>query len=120
MGWKKANGREVLPSAARTTTLTVDLDDWAEMFDECFFVVDVTVNSGTGQTLDIAYQVKSLAGNWVDHTTLTQIGAANGVFLLKVPDNIGIESRLNIVIAGTTPSYTFDIKGVGKMSGGRG
>jgi len=112
MGFKKAGKITVLPSASRTS-VAPDLNGWAAEWDECFFIVDISV---AGTTLDVAYQVKSIDGNWVDRTALAQIGAVTGLFLLEVPNNIGLESRLNIVSAG---SYTYSVTGVGKNSGGR-
>jgi len=114
MGWKKAEEIKVLPSAVYNASQNVNLNKWAAQWDEVMFIVDVTADNGT--TLDVVYQVKGVGANWADHTALAQISGV-GVFLLKIPDNAGVESRLEITLVGT--DFTYSILGVGKNAGGR-
>lgn len=117
MGWKKGSNFQILPSALRSASpLNVDLAGKATEFDELMFIVDVTASTAP-TSLDILYQVKSLSGAWVTRATLTTI-TGNGVFLLQIPDNVGVDSRLNIVSVAT--DFTYSITGVGKIAGGRG
>lgn len=114
MGWKKAEEIVVLPSAVYNASQNVDLNEWAAQWDEVMFIVDVTADNGT--TLDVVYQVKGVGANWADHITLAQISGV-GTFLLLVPTNAGVESRLGITLVGT--DFTYSIRGVGKNAGGR-
>lgn len=112
MSTKKAEEIIVLPSASRGT-VSPNLNGWPSQFDECMFVVDVTV---AGTSLDIAYQVQEkVSGSWVDHTALAQI-TGTGTYLLKVPNNIGENGRLNCV--GVLNS-TYSVTAIGKINGGR-
>lgn len=116
MGWVKARNFQILPSALRTASpLNVELNGKAAEFDELMVIVDLTASTAL-TSLDVLYQVKSISGAWVTRATLTTI-AANGVFLLEIPDNIGVDSRLNIVLVGT--NVTYSVTGVGKNLGGR-
>lgn len=116
MGWVKARNFQILPSALRSASpLNVDLNGKAAEFDELMVIVDVTASTAP-TSLDVLYQVKSISGAWVTRATLATI-TGNGVFLLEIPDNIGLDSRLNIASVGT--NFTYSVTGVGKNLGGR-
>lgn len=100
----------VLPSAARTTSLTHSLDGLPGEWDEIVGYLDVTAASGTTPTLDIDYQTTADNGTtFFTHTSFTQATAATTerkVFTAPV----GVDGRFNITIGGTTPSFTFSLR----------
>lgn len=114
MGWVKGKNFQILPSALRSTSpLNVDLNGKAAEIDELMVIVDVTAATAL-TSLDVLYQVQALSGAWVTRATLATI-AATGVFLLEIPDNVGVNSRLNIALVGT--NVTYSVTGVGKKGG---
>jgi len=116
MGWVKGRSFQILPSLLRTSSVNIDLEGKAAEYDELMVIVDVTA-SVAPTSLDVLYQVKANSGAWVTRATLATI-SGNGVFLLEIPDNIGLDSRLMITSVGT--SFTYSVTGVGKNAGGRG
>ena len=107
----------ILSSAARTATgqsASVTVPDWQPADPRSVSIfVNVTAQSGTTPTLDIAVQWSVDGTNWypVDGTadSISQYAAVTGLkakqFTVKGP-----YYRISYVIAGTTPSYTFDVK----------
>lgn len=105
-----------LPSVARTTSGNSAAIENGAQFDEMLVELDVTAVAGTTPTLDAALQVSLDAGtSWINHTAFVQ---ATGVTqeLLQLT-NIGWRWRINFVIGGTTPSFTFAVHTVLKRRG---
>lgn len=103
----------LLPSAARTASVNgdaVEVNDYSKI--ACY--LNVTVVSGTSPTLDVKLQDSSDGVNWVDIPSgaFTQ-ATATGVKRLVVSD-VGRYVRAVATIGGTTPSFTFDVKAVGR------
>jgi hypothetical protein len=106
----------VLASSARTTSgnsTTVTVPDWSPADPRSVSVYqNVTAQSGTTPTLDMQVQWSPDGTTWYSASdTFTQVAAATGTavkqFAVKAP-----YWRLSYTIAGTTPSYTFDVKAV--------
>lgn len=103
--------REVVPSAARTTTGTstsVDVGDFARALN---LVANVTSATGTTPTLDLTVEWSHDGGTtWAAgdpsdaFTQITAAGAKVRQVVLKAP-----AYRLRWTIAGTTPSFTFAV-----------
>ena len=101
----------MLSLAARTTSGQSNSYDFSDA-SECLILVNATVVSGTNPTLDIKVQVSDDNSTWYDHTDLRQIIKAG-----NYPESItvfGKYVRLSYTIAGTTPSFTFQIKALRK------
>ena len=76
-------------------------------------LTNVTAISGAGASLTVVMQSKDEAGNYFNHVTGTPISSASQQIANIGPGCtsnlvIGRISRLNFVIAGTTPSVTFE------------
>lgn len=114
---QKTRIAEVLPSAARTASGSVDLNELPGNFDEVVGYVDVTAASGTSPTLDVTYQVSPDDGiTWYDHTAFTQAVAVTKerkVFTAPA----GVRGRISYTIGGTSPSFTFSVHVEGKRHG---
>jgi hypothetical protein len=95
-----------LPSAARTTTGTVDLGAIPGEFDELCIYLDVTAVSGTTPSMTVTYQCSPDGVTFFDNTIGTAITVA-GKQLIKVSSMTGGFGRLSYAISGTTPSFTF-------------
>lgn len=103
--------REVVPSAARTTTGTsaaIDVGDFARALS---LLANVTAASGTTPTLDLSVEWSHDGGTtWAagdPADAFTQSTAASAKIrqvALKAPTY-----RLRWTIAGTTPSFTFAV-----------
>src|SRR2546428_3011832 len=101
------------PSAAETTTFNSgDLNTGESSF--MLLLIAVTAVTGTGSpTLSVVVQSKDEAGNYFNHVTATAI-TATGQQTLNIGPGcstnvvMGRISRLNFVISGTTPSFTFE------------
>mgnify|MGYP000652015337 CR=1 FL=1 len=104
--------REVVASAARTTTGNSGALRLRSMARNISLLVDVTAASGTGPTLALSVEwshdggTTFAAGEPAD--TFTQISAASKAvkrFDVKAPDY-----RIVWTIGGTTPSFTFSAR----------
>ena len=107
--------RQVVTSAAYTTTFNSDSDD-CEPFSFAVAYLDVTAASGTSPTLDITIEESIDGSTWFDSGfAFTQVTATEKQKLLI--DNLGgLFYRANCTIAGTSPSFTFTLDFVGKRN----
>lgn len=115
---------EVVASAARTAdansgSIPIAVVDWARTNGprpqtQVVLALDVTAQSGTTPTLDVALEW-SLDGGAsfaapVSAPAFAQIGAATGLFIDTFPV-LGDAYRIVWVLGGTdTPTYTFSIR----------
>ncbi len=104
--------REVVASAARTTTGTSSAITLDGLGEDVSLAVDVTAASGTTPTLDMTIEWSHDGGTtWMTADppdAFTQITAAakkTKVFAAKAPTY-----RVRWTIAGTTPSFTFQVR----------
>lgn len=95
-----------LPSAARTTSGTVDLGTIPGEHGELLIYLDVTASAGTGPTMTVTYQSSPDGVTFFDNTVGIAL-TATGKQLIKVPNNSGNYGRLVYAIGGTAPSFTF-------------
>jgi len=104
-----AISKQILPSAARTATFVSG--PFAVERGSLKFGLDVTAASGSTPTLDIEVEHSSDGGGtWQSAGTpddFTQAVAATQEFLTVVPR--AALYRLNCVIAGGSPSFTFRV-----------
>lgn len=116
MSYQKSDGTYVytqalpgLGSAARTTSAAgpaIEVGDKVEIRD---LKLNVTAASGTTPTLDVTVQTSPDATNWTSVGTFTQkttTGSQTKTFF-------GLDRYVQVIwtIAGTTPSFTFDVSG---------
>lgn len=102
---------EILTSAARIITENTGTID-VSGFDELSLYLSVTVASGTTPTLDVVVEDSPDGDVWHTLSTFTQ---ATGVTTeVKRITNFGRFIKVTSTIGGTTPSFTYDLKGVGK------
>lgn len=102
----------VLPSAARTAT---GQSSGFPVGDRDFLsvMVDVTAVSGTSPTMTVNVEWSYDGTNWFiadaadAFTSITATGKKVKQFAVK-----GLMARLNYVIGGTTPSFTFSARSV--------
>lgn len=106
-----------LESAARTVSGNSEILDFpAENYDELRCQVNITAVSGTTPTLNITLEDSLDGGNWNTVITFTQAtGITREVKDLTTP--FARRLRLKWVIAGTTPSFTFNIWLIAKGRG---
>lgn len=103
----------VHPSAARTTTGNGQAILDSDRGDTLSLLVDVTVATGTTATLDLSVQWSHDGATWApaetpdSFTQITGTGAKVKTFSVKAP-----HYRVAWVIGGTTPSFTFSVRGM--------
>lgn len=104
--------REVVVSAARTTTAESAAINTNQPAGRLNLLADVTAASGTTPTLDLSVQWSHDAGTtWADadaadsFTQLTAAAVKVKQFNVKAPTY-----RVKWTIAGATPSFTFSIR----------
>lgn len=113
----------LLPAAARTATV-VTPDQTNNNGRGCHLIVDVTAASGTSPTLTVSIEGKDPASGKY-YTILSSAAiAAIGTYVLRVypgetvaanaaaSDVLPRTWRVNAVIGGTTPSFTFSVGAV--------
>ena len=100
-------------SAAKTATFNT-VKKAVGPYNEAVMFLDVTAASGTSPTLDVKIQTSPDNGTtWFDEgTAFTQAVAATKE--IKKITNFGDIIRAVCTIGGTTPSFTFSLKMVGK------
>lgn len=104
---KKTRLHQPFASAARTATVASFGTAMPESYDEVNVMIDITAVSGTTPTLVINYQVSPDDGTtWFTRAATASL-TATGQTILTITDAIGRFFRLNAVIGGTTPSFTF-------------
>lgn len=97
-------------SAARIATVTGGSVD-VNRFDSCDLCVVASAVTGTNPTLDVTVQQSLDGANWFTTDSFTQLTAI-GSELKKNIRVAGISMRVVGTIAGITPSFTFDCRGV--------
>lgn len=81
--------------------------------DEMSIYLDVTVASGTDETLDVTIQDSPDGVKWYDKESFTQATGVTGE--AKRITNFGKFIRVKYVIGGTdTPTFTFEVLAVGR------
>ncbi len=110
----KYDKETVLASAARTTSGNSNSVE-TQFFRELIAFLNVTVISGTTPTLDVKFQDSQNGTDWIDVPSgaFAQITTTTGLRRLVLPA-VGPYVRAVYTIAGTTPSYTFDLVLTGK------
>ena len=101
-----------LASSARTTSgQSAGLELF--LYEEAIFFLNVTAVSGTTPTLDVSLDYSPDGTNWFPSgIVFTQITA--DAMQLKTITTFGRFVRINYVIGGTTPSFTFIMDVVAK------
>lgn len=116
MGYTDSNGRWIdtkdvvlLPAAVKTATFNGAAIELGDRTD-ARLLLDVTAGSGTTPTLDVVVETgPSATGPWRSVGTFTQ---ATGVTSeRKSVSGIDRFVRGKATIGGTTPSFTFSLKG---------
>jgi hypothetical protein len=109
--------RELVPSAARTTngSAEIDLDD---NVDSIRLVLDITAVSGAGATLALVIEESFDGANW-NATALDTFPnqTATGRVYRTIANTLlyGQRFRARWTITGTTPSFTFSLHGAEKL-----
>ena len=106
--------KEFLAPAARTTngqSASLDLGD----FDDLIVYLNITAIGGTSPTLDVKLQSSDDGTDWFDlpNGAFAQ-KTATGKAVLQYSSNFGRYVRVDYIIAGTTPSFTFEVDVVPK------
>lgn len=112
--WEDSQKETLLASAARTTSGS-GAAIAVPAIREALATLNCTAASGTSPTLNVKIQASDDGGTtWYDipNSAFTQLTAA-GSSAIKI-DTFGDTIRANYTIAGTTPSFTFAVKIVGK------
>lgn len=111
----------LLPSAARTTSGTVELGMLGGPVDYLFFVANVSAASGTSPTVQFDLEGTVDGTNWFTLDNLTSASGSINVRnkLTSVVSGFGFTPRMRIkyTIAGTNPSLTFDVNVVAVTGG---
>ncbi len=99
---------EVLASAARTTSGNSNSVE-TQFFRNLLGILNVTAVSGTSPTLDVKFQESMDGTNWIDIPSAAFAQAtATGLKRLEF-STLAPYIRAVYTIAGTTPSFTFDL-----------
>lgn len=108
MSISKARGTKVIKaSGAVTTTSQSDAFATGDR-DDLSIMIDCTARSGTSPSMTVSVQWSNDATTWFtadpaeNFTALTDTGSVVKSFVIK-----GLYARLNYLISGTTPSFTF-------------
>lgn len=111
-----ADTKEVLALVSQTTSVTSSSFELSPNFDEQTLLFDTTAVSGTSPTMDITIQFSPDNTNWWDFQTVPQITAVGKsiVSLTKIkgftrPDKLAGFYRFDVVIGGTSPSFSATI-----------
>lgn len=98
------------------TAATFTTEMWhVGTFSELIAFLNSQAHSGTTPTLDIKFQISPDKLNWVDvGDAITQVTTTDSVTFKRLTANFGKYMRAIIVLAGTAPSYKFDLSLVGK------
>ena len=104
------------PSAARTTSGTNIVSGLGE-YDKVRIQLNVTAASGTTPTLDVTIQDTVDGTNYNTLATFTQkVAVVRDV--LTLTNLVGDSVRVSWVVAGTTPSFTFDVSALAERVNG--
>lgn len=101
----------ILASAARTETVTSGAIDLSDQ-DEAILFLDVTAVSGTSPTLNVKIEVQNPLGDWYEIAAFAQKTATGKE--AKQVTIFGSKLRVNCVIGGTSPSFTFSLTAIAK------
>lgn len=107
-GYAAVPQQTIVPSAARTTTSTgTAVKNWAR--DNHVAKLNVTAASGTSPQLTVTIQDSPDGTTWTTRDTFgVKTGVSNEV--RPVPKGLDTFQRAAWTIAGTTPSFTFDVQ----------
>lgn len=98
-------------SAARTTSDSGSADTLPTTARKLRFQLDVTAASGTSPTLDVVIEDSIDGTNYNTVGTFSQSTAA-GRKTVDVTSPFARQIRARWTIAGTTPSFTFSVRGI--------
>lgn len=103
----------ILESATRTADSNSSPVD-VQYVNDLVLYLDVTDGNADGdETLDITIQDSPDQGTWHDVASFTQVNASTATERLVLGE-VGSYIRAVVTLAGTTPSYTFELQAVGK------
>lgn len=102
----------LLPLAARSADVVGDAVDVASDVREVAVYLNVTAVSGTSPTLDVVVEDSPDGVTWVTLATFPQ-KVAVGTDVVRV-NRLGRYLRAKATIGGTTPSFTFDVRAIGR------
>jgi len=109
-------GGTILPSAARTTSGSVELPFGFGEFDRQAILINITAVSGTTPTLDFFLEDGVDGTIWYPLATTPQQTAVNAL-AIRNANAVASRMRLRWVIGGTTPSFTFSVQFFGQRDG---
>lgn len=104
---------ELVASAARTTTGDSGTVTGWEFATVLRVQLDVTAASGTTPTLDVIVADTLDGTNWNTIGTFTQ-KVTTGRQVIDISALFAETIRVNWIIAGTTPSFTFSVRAYGR------
>lgn len=112
---------EVLASAARTATGSVEIGALGGPVEYLVFVTNVSAASGTSPTLEFDLEGTVDGTNWFKVDDLSSPSGSTGIRTRLTHSFSGFalvpRMRIRYIIGGTTPSFTFDVKIVAVTGG---
>ena len=105
--------KSVFASAARTSTAVSSTLSMQE-YIEGNLQIDITANSGTDETLQCAVQIQDddSSSSW-KYLAVGKRHYATGTEVIQL-SNFGKQMRVQALIGGTSPSFTFKVDFIGK------
>lgn len=106
----------LLPSAARTATVTGSAVDIQLMSGRCAVILDSAAGTGTTPTLDVVIQDSDDGSTgWATVSTFAQVTNAAAVQTKNSLDSNGTKRYVRAVgtITGTSPSFAFSVNLLG-------
>lgn len=98
----------IVPLQARTTSGNTEILDGYGLVETMRAQLNVTAASGTSPTLNVVIEDSLDGANWNTIGTFTQ-RAAVGREVINITSVFGPQIRVRWTIAGTAPSFTFDV-----------
>ncbi|NOZ27969.1 MAG: hypothetical protein GXP39_07955 [Chloroflexi bacterium] len=102
----------LLALAARSADVTGDAEDVADDVREMAVYLNITAVSGTSPTLDVVVEDSPDGSVWATLATFSTKTAV-GVDVVRA-NRLGRYVRARATIGGTTPSFTFEVKAIGR------
>lgn len=101
-----------LTSAARTASANSSSYDFSDQKEVAIFL-SCTAASGTTPTLTVYIDTSADGTNWSEYGTTFDVLTTTGNAAVGI-EKFGKYVRIRCVIAGTNPSFTFSVIGIGK------
>jgi len=102
-----------LSSSARTASGNSSSFDFSDQKTFEIFLVS-SAGTGTLPTLDVAVECSADGTNWVNYGDFGQVTGSGASTQIMSVSEFGKYLRIAYVIAGTTPSFTFSVIGIGR------